>query len=169
MDASNGNAYNNNFQGRVPFKIPDDSFFQKWVAGSHVVAGIFPILCDSGLSPDRILGNVPSLFSRLKRNKKGLWPRGICEYFVIPIYLADGFNSATIDFVHHRPHYKWAMQHEPVLYNYHNNTAEMHLANDPKEVVYRPFLCSLIVNTLSEYSRLAGFNEGLTVNGISAS
>ncbi|QSH40046.1 hypothetical protein P0136_01745 [Lentisphaerota bacterium ZTH] len=168
MDAENGNAYSNNNHRRVPFKIPDDSIFQQWVAGSKVIAGIFPLLSDSSLSPDIMLGNVPSLFSKLKRNKKGFWPRGICEYIAIPVYLSDEFNSSIIDFVHHRPNYKWALRHEPVLYNYRTNKAEMHIGSEPKDAVFRPFLFSVVVSTLSEYSKLAGFSGGLTINGISA-
>jgi hypothetical protein len=140
-----------------------DNFHEQWVSGTYIVAGVFIRRC-SCLSISQIGEEIPHLFELLCINKQAWWPRGICAYYAIPIYTSNEFDPATVDWVHTRPEYKYAMWHEPVLYDRKRNTAEIYLAEGLCRLAFRVFLREVIYGALRAVSQREGYSDFPAVN-----
>jgi hypothetical protein len=132
-------------------KIEVDSnnptFLERWVSGTYLVSGIFPIEKDL-LTVEQITAQIPSLYSSTKSNKQTKWPRGICGYYLIPIYIAEAFNQNVIDWVHSSHPYRWAIWHEPILYCNGDNSAHLRKDYGIYGQSFRPYLFNIIKNAL---------------------
>ena len=141
-----------------------DTHHEQWVAGTYIVAGVFQRKRAS-ISAWDIEADVPRLFDLLKANKKSRWPRGICGYYAIPIYTCDSRDAAAVDWVHSRPKYRYAMWHEPVLYDRGRNVAEMNAAWGLHGSAFRVFLAEVIFTALHGLARKEGHATFPRVNG----
>ena len=92
--------------------------------GTYIVAGVFAIPTESMIIAD-IQANIPDLYSTTKAGRRGRWPRGLAGTFLFPFYLGSGFSAELIEWVQHRRPYRWAIWHEPVLYDIAQNAAWM--------------------------------------------
>ncbi len=137
---------------------------EQWVSGTYIVTGVFPKYV-LALSTDQLKADIPAVFELLSKNKKAWWPKGISAYFAIPIYTSDGFNQAVIEWVHSRPQYKYAMWHEPVLYDRKRNMAEINASWGLSGAAYRIFLFEVIYTALAVISQKEGHSEFPLVNG----
>lgn len=104
--------------------LADAQFIECWMSGTYVVAGIFSIPSDK-LTIATIKENISILHTATKRAKKGWWPRGISGMFLLPVYLGYQFDPAVIEWVQQRRPYRWAVWHEPVLYDIQENKVWM--------------------------------------------
>jgi hypothetical protein len=140
-----------------------DTFYEQWVAGTYIVAGVFHRHCQN-LDVRHIQEQTPELFHHLRQHKKGLWPRGISAFYAIPIYTSDGFDAAVVDWVHARPKYRYAMWHEPVLYDRKLNNAEMNSSWGLYGAAFRIFLFEAVYTALRVKSQHEGHAEFPLVN-----
>ncbi len=92
--------------------------------GTYVVAGIFAIPWEA-ITVAEIERNIPTLYAVTKTAKKGWWPRGVSGTFLFPFYLGTHFDPDAVAWVQRRRRYRWAVWHEPVLYNVAQNAAWM--------------------------------------------
>src|SRR4051794_23640373 len=90
-------------------------FDEQWVAGTYLVSGVF-FLDGSGLTPAGVTDAVDLLYERTKEQKRRAWPRGLCGYYIIPVFSASSFSEEVVKFVHTRIAFRWAIWPEPVLY-----------------------------------------------------
>ena len=97
---------------------------ERWVAGTYIVSGISVERYDR-ISVENIQNNIPPYFDRLRTERRGWWPRGICGYYAIPIYCCESFSGDLVEWVQNRPKYRYAMWHEPVLYSPIDNEVKM--------------------------------------------
>jgi hypothetical protein len=144
---------------------PDgDTYHEQWVAGTYIIAGVFHRPCQN-LDVRHIQNQIPDLFHQLKKEKKGIWPKGISAFYAIPIYTSDGFDPDVVDWVHARPKYRYAMWHEPVLYDWILNKAEMNTSWGLYGAAFRIFLFEAIYTALRVKSLHEGHTEFPLVNG----
>ncbi|MDH5535821.1 MAG: hypothetical protein OEZ08_09685 [Betaproteobacteria bacterium] len=99
-----------------PKLYADAQFIEGWMRGTYVVAGIFAIPVDT-LSVSTLSANIAALYDGTKRAKRAWWPRGISGMFLFPFYLGSGFSPEVVSWVQRRHPYRWAIWHEPVLYD----------------------------------------------------
>ena len=102
----------------------DARFIEGWMRGTYIVAGIFAIPSQA-LTVTEVQRNIPTLYEATKRSKRGWWPRGLSGMFLFPFYLGVGFEPAVIEWVQRRRPYRWAIWHEPVLYDITHNAVWM--------------------------------------------
>lgn len=144
---------------------PDgDTYHEQWVAGAYIVAGVFQRK-HAVISVPEIQTEAPQLFDLLKANKRARWPKGICGYYAIPIYTCDALDSAAVDWVHSRPKYRYAMWHEPVLYDRGRNMAEMNAAWRLYGSAIRVFLFEVIFTALKGLAKKEGQPSFPQLNG----
>ena len=105
-------------------RFEDTAILEGWMRGTYLVAGIFAIRSES-LTVSRIQENIPEMYAVTKAARRKRWPRGISGTFLFPFYLGEGFSSETIDWVQRRRPYRWAIWHEPVLYDIPSNSIWM--------------------------------------------
>lgn len=102
----------------------DAQFIEGWKWGTYVVAGIFAIPTEN-LTVTELQNNIPILYSITKEAKQGWWPRGVSGTFLFPFYLSTDFDPAVLTWVQSRQPYRWAIWHEPVLYDISRNSVWM--------------------------------------------
>ncbi len=141
-----------------------DTYHEQWVSGTYVVAGVFQRR-GRLFTVGQVRKDIPALFESLRRNKKAIWPKGVCGYYAIPVYTADGFDQGLIDWVHARPRHKYAMWHEPVLYDRIRNTAETNASWGLGGRAFRIFLFEVIYTALHGLARKEGHSGFPIVNG----
>lgn len=141
-----------------------DTYHEQWVAGTYIVAGVFQRK-HAGISVREMQAEVPRLFDLLKANKRGRWPKGICGYYAIPIYTCDSLDTGAVDWVHSRPKYRYAMWHEPVLYDRGHNIVEMNAAWRLYGSAFRVFLFEVIFTALNGLAKKEGHASFPQVNG----
>lgn len=105
-------------------RLADVKIIEGWMRGTYVVAGIFAISSDA-TTITGIKENIPDLYTATKTARRRCWPRGIAGTFLFPFYLSCHFPSETIDWVQKRRPYRWAVWHEPVLYDTTRNSVWM--------------------------------------------
>lgn len=141
-----------------------DTYHEQWVSGTYLVAGVFQrkhLL----IGVPQIEAEAPRLFTLLKAHKNARWPKGICGYYAIPIYTCDSLDSSAVDWVHSRPKYRYAMWHEPVLYDRRQNIAEMNAKWRIHCSAFREFLFEVIFTALNGLARKEGHPAFPQVNG----
>jgi hypothetical protein len=94
----------------------DARFIEGWMRGTYVVAGVFAIPSEA-LTVAEIERNIPALYAVTQSAKKGWWPRGLSGTFLFPFYIGTHFEPDVIARVQRRRRYRWAVWHEPVLYD----------------------------------------------------
>ncbi len=144
--------------------VPEDAYHEQWVSGTYIVAGIFLRRSES-IRSGQIQSDISGFFDLLKKKRKRRWPRGICAYYAIPVYICDKLDFNAVKWVHSRPRYRYAMWHEPVLYDRHNNLAEMNAAWGLYSSSFRSFLSNLIFAALSELADHEGHVSFPQTNG----
>ena len=102
----------------------DARFIEGWMRGTYVVAGIFAIPSEA-VTVTELQSNIPTLHAATKKAKRGWWPRGVSGMFLFPFYLGTHFEPAAIKWVQRRQSYRWAIWHEPVLYDIAQNAVWM--------------------------------------------
>src|SRR5204863_9638946 len=68
---------------------------------------------------------IPTLHATTKNAKRGWWPRGISGMFLFPFYLCTHFEPEVVAWVQKRHSYRYAIWHEPVLYDIARNAVWM--------------------------------------------
>ena len=141
-----------------------NTFHEQWVSGTYIVAGVFqnPV---ASISISEINANIPRWFDILASNKNAWWPRGICGYMAIPVYASHSFDNTVLDLVRNRPKYKYAMWHEPVLYNFHENSVHMNTKLGLYGSAFRIFLFESILTALYGLHHKYGHKSFPIVNG----
>jgi hypothetical protein len=147
------------------------TFLEQWVAGTYLVTGIFPT-DGRGLSVERMVQSIPAFYAQSRSHKRSAWPRGICGYFLVPIYTADAFDANVVEWVHSFHPYRWAIWHTPVLYHTADNGAEKRFYGDPRTdkyywygSAYVPYLEHVIAVALRSVARSFGYERPQRVNG----
>jgi hypothetical protein len=158
-------------ENRLRIDAENPTFIERWVVGTYLVAGVFPTE-GCGLSVERLVAQIPSFYAATRSQKRAMWPRGICGYYLIPIYIAESFDADVIEWVHSYHPYSWAIWHVPVLYNRATNGVEKRAYLDPRADKYhsygsafRPYLESIIGTGLRAISHRFGYELPETVNG----
>lgn len=141
-----------------------DIHHEQWVAGTYIVAGVFQRK-HAVISVREIQAEAPILFDLLKANKRARWPKGLSAYYAIPIYICDSLNTATVEWVHSRPKYRYAMWHEPILYDRGRNIVEMNAKWGLTGAAYRVFLFEVIFTALDALAKNEGHSSFPQVNG----
>ena len=140
------------------------TFLERWVGGTYLVTGVFPIT-RSHLTVNGMESRVDEFYAATKSRKRGIWPRGICAYYLIPIYSCPNFPDDVVDWVHHRHSYQWAIWHEPVLYACADNVAHMRSDYGMFGAAFRPYLLSVIWGGLFGAARRNGCEHPSRMNG----
>lgn len=146
------------------------TFVERWIAGTYIVAGIFPIEGRS-LTVERLVAQIPSFYAVTRSHKRAMWPRGICGYYLIPIYIAESFDADVIEWVHSYHPYRWAIWHVPVLYTSTDNSVDKRAYGDPRSdrhgygSSFWLYLESIIGTELRTVSRRFGYELPEKVNG----
>lgn len=99
-------------------------FIEGWMRGTYVVVGVFSIPCRT-VSVQELKRNIPALHARTKQAKRAWWPRGLSGMFLFPFYLGSEFDAEVTAWVQRRWPYRWAIWHEPVLYDIIQNAVWM--------------------------------------------
>ncbi len=102
----------------------DARLIEGWMRGTCVVAGIFAIPSEVATVSD-LQRNIPLLHATAKAAKRGWWPRGMSGMFLFPFYLGTHFDPEVIAWVQQHWRYRWAIWHEPVLYDIAQNSVWM--------------------------------------------
>lgn len=157
--------------GDNPINAKQPTFLERWVAGTYLVTGIFPT-DGRELTIERMIAAIPSLYTTTRANKQARWPRGLCGYFLVPIYTAPSFDPGVIEWVHSFHPYRWVIWHVPVLYHTATNAVDKRVYGDPRSDKYhhygstfRPYLENVIGSALRAVARPFGHQLPETVNG----
>jgi len=124
------------------------NFSEQWLRGTYLVSGVFPIQ-KSGLTIRDIIEQIPALYDETISHKRAIWPRGICGYFLVPIYISDSFDELVQNWVRSYHRYRWAIWHEPLLYNKHDNVVYMRSDYGTHGAAFRPYLAKIIGSALT--------------------
>lgn len=98
------------------FTLLLDSVSEQWVSGTYIVSGVFTIPCAS-LTIDDVESNRSALYEAVNSARRGRWPRGIRGTYLFPVYISGRFDEEVIRWVQRRRPYKWAIWHEPLLFD----------------------------------------------------
>ena len=147
-----------------PLSFSGFSLEEKWVSGTYIISGLFSISGD-GFDPETLTRNLPTLFSHLQQCRRWKLPRGICGYFAIPIYCSEKFSSSLIHWVQNRPKYRYAMWHEPVLYDLSHNEAYTSSFGAQSGAAFRSFVVNRQCSALAEIAKNMGIDSYPSVNG----
>jgi hypothetical protein len=139
-------------------------FEERWYAGTYLVSGVF-FFDGTGITPSDISHSIDPLYERTKKQKRRLWPRGLCGYYIIPIFTAVSFDDEVVRFVRTRMAFRWAIWPEPALYRSVANSAERRNDYGMQGAAYYPYVSLLIAAGLSIAAKTAGHNFPSTVNG----
>ncbi|MGD1087350.1 MAG: hypothetical protein ABR955_01305 [Verrucomicrobiota bacterium] len=142
----------------------EPTFLAQWVSGTYLVSGVFPIESNS-LTTQQVVLKIPSLYLAAKSSKLAKWPRGICGYYLIPVYIADFFDESVVAWVHSYHFFRWAIWHEPVLYCKADNTA--HSRNDYglRGKAFRVYLSNVMGGALKTVASRFNFEFPEKING----
>ena len=150
------------------------TFLEQWVAGTYLVTGLFPS-DGRGLTVERMIQQIPAFYAESRSHKRVMWPRGVCGYFLVPIYTADSFDASVIEWVHSYHPYRWAIWHTPVLYHSNDNSVDKRFYGDPRADKYywygsafRPYLEDVIGVGLRSVARRFGYECPQKVDGVAA-
>jgi hypothetical protein len=143
------------------------TFLEQWVAGTYVVAGIFPT-DGTGLNIEQMKEQIPWLYATTRAHKRARWPKGICGYYLLPVYTAECFHPKVIEWVHSYHRYRWAIWHEPVLYATKANVAELRADYSLHGSAFRSHLTNLIDASLRTIARRFGHEFPRMINGLPA-
>ena len=105
-------------------RFADVKVIEGWMRGTYIVAGIFVIPSET-VTVSSIQKNISELYEATKTARRGRWPRGIAGTFLFPFYLSTAFAPEIIEWVQYRRPYRWAIWHEPVLYDITQNAVWM--------------------------------------------
>jgi hypothetical protein len=132
--------------------IPNsDNFHEQWVSGTYILTGIFPRSGD-GITIAKIRNEVPTFYSLVKEKQKKKIPRGLSASYIIPVYRSSHFADDVLNWTKTRPKYKWAIWHEPVLFNDQTDEAIMNQNWGLYGLAYRDYLAQIICAYLSTIS-----------------
>lgn len=150
----------------VQFTVDSDrpTFLEQWVAGTYLVSGVFPIDGNS-LAVDQVMARVPALYAATKSQKRIRWPRGVCGYYLMPIYVSDSFDARVIEWVHSYHRYRWAIWHEPVLYCRADNTGHTRADYGLYGSAFRGYLVNLVGAAFCSVSLRCGHEFPCKING----
>ena len=137
---------------------------ERWVSGTYIVCGMINRNVPT-IDIHELIENRPVLFSSIRKNRRAFWPRGICGYYAIPVYIADGFSREVINWVQNRPKYRYAMWHEPLLYDYNENQAFTNARWGRYGLYFRTYLSERILDSLMDLIAIYGHEELPLVNG----
>lgn len=144
--------------------LSDCRIDERWVSGTYIVSGVYTILADR-FEENVLQDNLPALFSTLRERRVRKWPRGICGYYAIPIYVGKGFSMDVVRWVQNRPKYRYAMWHEPVLYNCAENEAFTNAKWGLYGIAFRDYLGEQIFSSLASIAKNDGHSCFPRVNG----
>ena len=148
--------FESNCKGFIP--IPDtNNFHEQWVAGTYIHTGIFPRFGDQ-ITIDKIQDEIPALHSLIKQNRKKKILKGISASYIIPLYQASCFPAEVEEWIKARPQYKYAIWHEPVLFNDQTNEAIMNQNWGIFGLSFRDYLAQIICSYLSTISKEFSLN-----------
>jgi hypothetical protein len=125
-----------------PKPYAESQFLEGWMCGTYVVAGVFAIPCETVALTD-IQEALPVLHSVTQDAKRGWWPRGISGMFLFPFYLGTDFDPKLVEWVQKRHPYRYAVWHEPVLYDIPRNSAWMRNDYGLYGSAFRPLVLKL--------------------------
>jgi hypothetical protein len=137
---------------------------ERWISGTYIVSGVFTIPFDR-IGTTVLQDNLPALFSTLRGKQLRKWPRGISGYYAIPIYVGNGFSLDVVQWVQSRPKYRYAMWHEPVLYDLAGNQAFMNTKWGLYGLAFRKHLAERTFHSLANIAQNANHSSFPTVNG----
>ena len=137
---------------------------ERWVSGTYVVAGLF-FKSLRQLESSLIEAEASSHFQVLRERKKRRWPRGICGYYAIPVYVCEIESPEVVRWVQNRPKYRYAMWHEPVVYFPESNEVAMSANWGVYGLFFRHYLAEIIFSGLCRVTEEAGHSDFPTVNG----
>lgn len=140
------------------------TIIERWVFGCSVVTGVFPQKVVE-LSVFDMKSRIPRLYKETRLKRRTKWPRGVCCYYIVPIYVADTFDPAVVAWAHAYHNYRWAIHHEPVLYDKKCNHAELCLEYNLKGAVYKAHVNNIIIVALEAISRYYGNGFPRAING----
>jgi len=136
----------------------------QWVKIAYFVIGIFPMEVER-LSVEQISAKIPSLYATTKSHTKLRWPRGISVFFLFPVYIAESFDAAVIEWVHLQHLYRYAIEHEPFLYNKSDNAMHMRMDYGLRGSLYRPYLANVMGQAMHVIAGRFGHEFPQKLNG----
>jgi len=134
------------------------TFSERWVMGTYIVSGVF-YLDGTDLHSAQIRSDSEELYRVTRQHKKAIWPRGLCGYFIIPIYSAEGFCDETLEFVKQRMRFRWAIWPEPVLYDSEENVMWLRQDYGLFGAAFTPHLSNLVDDAMDIVSEHYGHED----------
>ena len=144
--------------------LSDCRIDERWISGSYIVSGVYTIPV-SRVDENVLQNNLPALFSRLREKRVRKWPRGICGYYAIPIYIGNCFSLDAVQWVQSRPKYRYAMWHEPVLYDRAKNLAFTNTKWGMYGLAFREYLSERTFDSLAYLAKSDNHRTFPSVNG----
>lgn len=144
--------------------LSDCCIDERWISGTYIVSGVF-IIPVNRIGENALQDNLSALFSTLQEKRSRKWPRGICGYYAIPIYVGKGFSSDVVQWVQSRPKYRYAMWHEPVLYDRSENVAFMNTRWGKYGLAFREYLAERTFSSLATIVKNDNHSVFPVVNG----
>ena len=141
-----------------------------WMAGTYIVAGVFAIPVES-LTIAEVQRKIPTLYEVTSGAKREWWwPRGLCGTFLFPFYIGSAFNPALIEWVQRRRPYRYAIWHEPVLYDIRQNAVWMrsdygHFGSAFYPLVFRLYRRALTLIASRLQKAKPDFINGISTDG----
>ncbi len=139
------------------------TFIEQWIAGTYLVCGIFPSEVQ-GLTVSDAAERIPALYATTKSQKRRYWPRGVCGYYLIPIYISSSFDATVVEWAREFHRYRWAIWHEPILYSTAHNTVDMRADYGLYASAYRPFLFRIVHTALAAVTSRFHPGTNATIN-----
>jgi hypothetical protein len=144
----------------------DAHFIEGWMRGTYIVAGIYSIPSEA-LTVAELQRNIPILYEATTKAKRGWWPRGLCGTFLFPFYIGSAFEPTVIEWVQHRRPYRYAIWHEPVLYDIERNAVWMRSDYGHFGSAFYPLVFQLHERALTRIAERIQKTKPDFINGIS--
>ena len=148
----------------IETSLSDCRIAERWISGTYIVSGVYTIPV-SRIGMNVLQDNLHNLFSMLREKRARKWPRGICGYYAIPIYVGNSFSLDVVQWVQSRPKYRYAMWHEPVLYDRAENVAFMNTKLGMYGLAFREYLAERTFTSLANIARNDNHSSFPSVNG----
>ena len=142
----------------------DAQFIEGWMRGTYIVAGIFAIPTDT-LDVPALKAHIPLLYEGTKQAKRGWWPRGVAGTYLFPFYLAPRFSPEVTSWVQRRHPYRWAIWHEPMLYDISRHAVTMRGDYSLFGSAFYPLVGALYLRALKAISLRLGRQFPDFING----
>lgn len=151
----------------LPIKPDEPTFLEGWRMGHYLVTGVFPVQFPATqITADFLDSKAEECFQEVRGQKKSILPRGIAVFYVIPIYLVEGWTEPETQrlFCLRQQYWKWSVWHDPVAVNVSTKEVWLREGFENPNFALRKHLLSVLFSGLLAIAKTRGLTGKFDLN-----